>query len=418
MSRTLTIAALLPLLGTATAAAAQPAAQPAPTGAQPYPFARQLSWPGQAHPSQGHPNQGGPQSRYGRPTAVPAPQSPGAYVPPQSVARPPVIPHGGYPWRAAPPAYSPQPAPAPAPDFHAATNHPDATWRPYVVSPAPTGPAPYAPPPWPQPSVSGAAPASPPPAPYPASRDVYYAPQPVRTVPEQAPIPAPRPADTPPVRRQLTPEQTPPPMPEPLRPMTPRPAPAQPAPAQPRPVATPPVPPAPAPSQTIQPQTIQPAPSPEPPPAPPAAPSGPAYDPMAPRRDAPIFQLQRNAPPADAPAPKAADPEAASPGAASAPRPTQPVAQTSAPPSSHVQTAPGDAPAQGGARYYSVHRQAGRQPDSTPLPAPSYLDALPVELDPPIASDDLAQPPEAPAVIRDAQGRLRAAAPLDDPMLP
>jgi hypothetical protein len=75
-----------------------------------------------------------------------------------------------------------------------------------------------------------------------------------------------------------------------------------------------------------------------------------------------------------------------------------------------------DAPAQGGARYYSVHRQAGRQPDATPLPAPNYLDALPVELDQPIASDDLAQPPEAPAVMRDAQGRLRAAPMADDPM--
>ena len=111
-------------------------------------------------------------------------------------------------------------------------------------------------------------------------------------------------------------------------------------------------------------------------------PADPAFDPMAPRRDAPIFQLQRNTPQPAAPAP------------APAPAP----------------------PAPNGARYYSVHRQAGRQPDATPLPAPNYLDALPVELDQPIASDDLAQPPEAPAVMRDAQGRLRAAPMADDPV--
>jgi len=116
---------------------------------------------------------------------------------------------------------------------------------------------------------------------------------------------------------------------------------------------------------------------------------------LAPRRDALIFQLQRNAPQA---------PAASAPAAPEAPAP-QPAPQP----------ASSDAPAQSGARYYSVHRQAGRQPDATPLPAPNYLDALPVELDQPIASDDLAQPPEAPAVMRDAQGRLRAAPLTDGP---
>ena len=126
---------------------------------------------------------------------------------------------------------------------------------------------------------------------------------------------------------------------------------------------------------------------------------------MAPRRDAPIFQLQRNTPPPPAATPAPAPAEGQAP-AAPTPQPApQPVSN--------------DAPVQqGSARYYSVHRQAGRQPDATPLPAPNYLDAMPVELTETPSSDDLAQPPEPPAVMRDAQGRLRAAPMADDPMLP
>ncbi|MGX8273310.1 hypothetical protein ACWQV9_11555, partial [Brevundimonas diminuta] len=115
---------------------------------------------------------------------------------------------------------------------------------------------------------------------------------------------------------------------------------------------------------------------------------------------APIFQLQRNTP----------QPPAATP----APAP----AQGQAPAAPTPQPVSNDAPSQGSARYYSVHRQAGRQPDATPLPAPNYLDAMPVELNETPSSDDLAQPPEPPAVMRDAQGRLRAAPLADDPMLP
>src|SRR5690606_644256 len=57
-------------------------------------------------------------------------------------------------------------------------------------------------------------------------------------------------------------------------------------------------------------------------------------------------------------------------------------------------------------------------PPRPDLPAPNHLAARPVELDQPIASADLAQPREAPAVMRDAQGRLRAAPPTDGPDLP
>jgi len=114
---------------------------------------------------------------------------------------------------------------------------------------------------------------------------------------------------------------------------------------------------------------------------------------MAPRRDALIFQVQRNAP-QPSPAPPADGPAPAAPATSD------------------------DAPVSGGARYYSVHRQAGRRPDATPIPAPSYLDALPVELDQAPASTDLAEPPAAPTLIRESGGRLRAAPPVDDPMIP
>jgi hypothetical protein len=118
---------------------------------------------------------------------------------------------------------------------------------------------------------------------------------------------------------------------------------------------------------------------------------------MAPRRDAPIFRLQRPAP-AEASAPVQAEAEPATAPAAQAPV--------------------SEAPAQSGARYYSVHRQAGRQPDATPMPAPVYLDALPVDLTSVPASTDLAEPPAAPNLIRNANGRLQALPDNQDPSLP
>lgn len=459
MPRPLTIAALLPALGAATAAWAQGVPQDASQTVQsPYPsaaYGRPLSWPGRA---QNHPSV---QSAPAYPTAAadsfaPPPEAAYAAAPvvrsyaPSSVARPPVIPHGGYPWRAGAPGYSrqltpaqtwgaPPPIPAPppsanaltpAPDFRPVTSHPDATWGPYVAppgeppAPAYTPPAPYQPTyqpaPWArQPLSAQPQPVAPPPtdyAPAPHMPEAQPQPQPMERAPAPShvpwtrPQPQPEPQPAPPVQRTPAPEPTPAPMPESVRPM-PTPAPVQPAPRAVAPAPAPqPVPqPAPAPilepAPPVQPPAqppVQPAPHPMPAPVP----ADPAFDPMAPRRDAPIFQLQRNTPqpaaPAPAPAPAPPAPNA-TPAAQPAPQPApQPVSD--------------DAPAQGGARYYSVHRQAGRQPDATPLPAPNYLDALPVELDQPIASDDLAQPPEAPAVMRDAQGRLRAAPMADDPV--
>ena len=106
-------------------------------------------------------------------------------------------------------------------------------------------------------------------------------------------------------------------------------------------------------------------------PAPPPAPVPAAADVMAPRADAPVFRM-------DAPA--------------------------EAPPSPPVSSSPSDSQT---ARYYSLHRPTGREPDAIPRPEPVYLDALPVELiDPPKSDDDMAAPSEATRVLRDANGRI------------
>ena len=112
-------------------------------------------------------------------------------------------------------------------------------------------------------------------------------------------------------------------------------------------------------------------------------------DPMAPRSDAPIFRLRSQGPAA---APVQPETEAAPI--------QQPPAQTSPIPS----TVSGQAPA----RYYSVHRAAGRQPDATVMPDPVFFDSVAL---------DLAAPPEIEPPRRDAQGR-RVPVPNADPSLP
>lgn len=131
-------------------------------------------------------------------------------------------------------------------------------------------------------------------------------------------------------------------------------------------VAPPPGPPAPAPA------------SPDAPPARTPAPVADPADPMAPRRDAAIFRMGGETRPSAAPEPA----------------PVQSASASAAPP-----------------RYYSVHRQNGRQPDAIAMPASVYLDALPVELDRAPQSEDLAEPPAAPTLLRDANGRVRPAPP-------
>jgi hypothetical protein len=124
-------------------------------------------------------------------------------------------------------------------------------------------------------------------------------------------------------------------------------------------------------------------------------------DPMAPRRDAPIFRLQQPPAPAQevsAPIGRQAGGEPVDARAAS-PQPRR---------IASVAANPDDRPSQQGARYYSVHRQNGREPDALTMPQPTYVDALAVTITETPASQDLAQPDQGPTLIRDANGRVRA----------
>lgn len=236
-------------------------------------------------------------------------------------------------------------------------------------------------------------------APTPASRDLRR-PNPVIPHGGAAAVqPAPRgltPAPGP-VRHALTPANAW------LRPPAPAPAPV-PAPVT-APVSAPPSAPAPArPGPEYLPDQGgrgQPAPAAivYPAPPPPAEAAGAVPDPMAPRRDAPIFRIQQTPPPVPPGAQAAATPAADAP-------PTPRTMQA-------VRSAEGPPRAQGG-RYYSVHRLNGRDPDPLVIPDPTYVDGLVVSDIETLASQDLAVPQEGPTLIRDRNGNLRAApAPSD-----
>lgn len=123
-------------------------------------------------------------------------------------------------------------------------------------------------------------------------------------------------------------------------------------------------------------------------------------DPMAPRRDALIFQMQPpTAPPAAAPA-AAAQP---------APVPPRAEAPIQARPFMAVANSGEAPPRQAGGRYYSVHRQNGREPDPLAIPEPTYVDGLVVSQIETMASQDLAAPEQGPTLIRDRNGNMRAA---------
>jgi hypothetical protein len=199
--------------------------------------------------------------------------------------------------------------------------------------------------------------------------------RPNRVIPHGGAYPAPAPvapAEAP--RRTLTPANAwlrPAPLP------TPAPAPAPMA-AAPAPVAPQPTPPGRTASDFLpeqggrgQPVPAEVALAASQPAAPPAS-----ADPMAPRRDAPIFRMQQPAP----------------------------VVQ------------PANSGTEQGVRRYSVHRLNGQEPDALSMPAPTTVDVVTVGLDQTIASQDLAQPAPGPTLIRDAQGRVRAqpAAPEGD----
>ncbi|MDP3079738.1 MAG: hypothetical protein Q8M90_02815, partial [Brevundimonas sp.] len=179
-------------------------------------------------------------------------------------------------------------------------------------------------------------------------------------------------------------------------PVAPRPAPAPPPAPQPR--ATPDYLPDPGGRQAVPAGIIY-----APAPAQPAPVESGPFDPMAPRRDAPIFRMQQEAPAAaPAAAPPVVQPVAASPAATPQPRRVAEVSNS------------GERPPVQGGRYYSVHRQNGRQPDALEMPAPNYVDALVVTMPETIASQDLAAPEQGPTLIRDAQGRVRPAPAASD----
>jgi len=124
-------------------------------------------------------------------------------------------------------------------------------------------------------------------------------------------------------------------------------------------------------------------------------------DPMAPRRDALIFQMQQSPPP---PPPQTAPQSPPAPRAEAAPqaRAVMEVAHS------------GDGPTRQGGRYYSVHRQNGREPDTLTIPEPTYVDGIVASGIETIASQDLAAPEQGPTLIRDRNGNIRAApAPSD-----
>ncbi|MBA4787727.1 MAG: hypothetical protein H2039_06795, partial [Brevundimonas sp.] len=179
--------------------------------------------------------------------------------------------------------------------------------------------------------------------------------------------------------------------PRPYEATTPQPAPVQVASAQPEPVQAPVVQAPVVKAPVVQAAAVRVAPPPQnaPQPAPQADALG---DPMAPRRDAPIFRLTQTGM------------------AAAAPAATPPV-QTAAvqAEASPLASVPSAAPQ--GARFYSVHRQAGHRPDPIPQAQPVYLDALPVEMSQTPSSADLAQPDGPPALIRNRDGSVRAAPP-------
>lgn len=195
------------------------------------------------------------------------------------------------------------------------------------------------------------------------------------------------------------------------------------APAFTTPALTAPAPAAPAPA----PRPVQPAASAsgQPPAPPPHSAAAAVWGPAAPApetaADAPHRPVERAAalpaqPASQAPAqtaPAQPAPAAEAPHDPMAPRPDAPIFRIGRPASGAQDSSAPQAPAAAnGGRYYSVHRQNGRQPDAVQRPEPVYLDGLPVEIaDPSQAGlgEDLGAPPAPPAMIRDADGRMRPA---------
>lgn len=128
------------------------------------------------------------------------------------------------------------------------------------------------------------------------------------------------------------------------------------------------------------------------------------YDPMAPRRDALIFRMQRPQNDAGLQATQS-QPAPAVQSEVQQPVLTQPTAGRTY----SGQAYAGAEPPRESARYYSVHRGEGRQPDPIAMPESVYLDNAPI---------DLAEPPAAPVPGRTVNGRTQVIVPNQDPSLP
>jgi hypothetical protein len=131
------------------------------------------------------------------------------------------------------------------------------------------------------------------------------------------------------------------------------------------------------------------------------------YDPMAPRRDAPIFRMQQSqaqTQPQPQAAP-AASTQANAQGEIQSSVLTQPVGGRT----TGGQAYAGAEPPREGVRYYSVQRAVGRQPDPIAMPESVYLDNAPI---------DLAEPPAAPVRTRTVNGQAQVVVPNQDPNLP
>jgi len=132
--------------------------------------------------------------------------------------------------------------------------------------------------------------------------------------------------------------------------------------------------------------------------------AAPGYDPMAPRRDAPIFRMQQPQAQTQPQAPTAST-QANAQGEVQSPVLTQPVAGRT----TGGQAYAGAEPPREGVRYYSVQRAVGRQPDPIAIPESVYLDNAPI---------DLAEPPAAPVRTRTVNGQAQVVVPNQDPNLP
>lgn len=147
--------------------------------------------------------------------------------------------------------------------------------------------------------------------------------------------------------------------------------------------------------QTAMQPTPQPVPMPPPTPVPTAVeptPADPApADPMAPRRDAMIFRMNR---------PDASPQAGQQPMQAAQEAPRQ-LAQA-------APTRPGGPP-RDSARYYSVHREAGHEPDPMVLPESVFIGG---------GTADLAEPPPVLSMPRTVNGRTQVVVPNQDPTLP